>query len=411
MKKHPLRSAGAYCAALWLGLTTLGAAAAPQYDPGASATEIRLGNIAPYSGPASSFSVASKTEAAYFRMINEQGGINGRKITFISYDDGALPPKAVEQTRKLVESDNVLLVFQSLGTASNSAIQPYLNGKKVPQLFVGTGATRFGDPKKFPWSMNWPPSYEIEGYIYAKYILETHGSAKVAVLYQNDDFGKDILRGLKEGLGTQSAAKIVAQEPYEVSDPTVDSRVLALKASGADVVVNAATPKFAAQAIRKMSDIGWSPVHLVTSVANSVGSVMTPAGLANSKGILSASYMKDPTDVTWASDAAQKEWEGFLQKYYPDADRTNNMTVYGYLAAQLMVQVLKQSGDNLTRRNIMDQAASIKDLKLGMLLPGISLNTSPTNFSPVNQMQMMRFDSTRWQMFGPVISATETAKK
>lgn len=409
--KYSLAPAAVHVAALWIGLASFAASAAPQYDNGASATEVRIGNIAPYSGPASSFSVASKTEAAYFKMINEQGGINGRKITFITYDDGFMPPKAVEQARRLIESDNALLIFQSLGTASNAAIQPYLNGKKVPQLFVGSGATRFGDAKKFPWTMNWPPNYETEGRIYARYISENHATAKIAVLYQNDDFGKDILKGLKAGLGDQAASRIVAQEPYEVSDPTVDSRILAMKATGADVVVNAATPKFAAQAIRKMSDIGWSPVHLVTSVANSVGSVMAPAGLDISKGILSASYMKDPTDATWASDAAQKEWESFLQKYYPDADRTNNMTVYGYLAAQLMVQVLKQSGDNLTRKNIMDQAANIKDLKLGMLLPGISLNTSATNFSPVNQMQMMRFDGARWQMFGPVLSASDTAKK
>jgi len=393
--------------ALCLGFCVASVGAQEKYDPGASATEIRIGNIAPYSGPASSFSVASKTEAAYFRMINDQGGINGRKINFISYDDGYLPPKAVEQARRLVENDNVLLIFQSLGTASNAAAQRYLNGKKVPQLFVGTGASRFGDPEKSPWSMNWPPNYRTEGRIYANYILENHPSAKIAILYQNDDFGKDILQGLKDGLGDK-AGQIVAQEPYELSDPTVDSRVLAIKASGADVVVDASTPKFTAQSIRKMSDLGWSPIHLVTSVANSVGSVLEPAGLDNSKGLLSASYMKDPTDPTWDSDAAQQEWDAFLKKYYPEADKTNNMTVYGYLAAQLMVQVLKQCGDDLTRENVMRQAANVKNLELGMLLPGITITTSQTDYSPVDQMQMMRFDGERWQMFGPVISANQS---
>lgn len=397
--------------ALAVSATAITVHAAPQYDSGASASEIRIGNTAPYSGPASAYSIMAKIESAYFKMINDQGGVNGRKITFISYDDGFLPPKAVEQTRRLVESDNVLLVFQSLGTAANMATFPYLNAKKVPQLFVGTGASRFGDPQKAPWAMNWTPNYQTEGRIYGRYILQNHPAAKIAVLYQNDDFGKDLLKGLRDGLGANAAARIVAQEPYELSDPTVDSRILSLKASSADIVVNAATPKFAAQAIRKMADIGWSPVQLLASISISVGSVLTPAGLTNSKGVLSASYIKDPTDPTWASDPALKEWEGFLQKYYPEADRTDSNVVQAYLVSQLMVQVLKQSGDNLTRKNVMDQAANVTDLKLGMLLPGISVNTSPTNFSPISQMQMMRFDGSRWQMFGPVIAAGEAGSK
>jgi len=409
--KHPIRAAVRCLGAFGLSLSAFAVSAAPQYDPGASATEIRIGNTAPYSGPASAYSVMAKVEAAYFKMINDQGGINGRKITFISYDDGFLPPKAVEQTRKLVESDNVLLVFQSMGTAANTAIQPYLNSKKIPQLFAGTGAGRFGDPKRAPWATNWTPNYQTEGRIYGTYILENHPSAKIGVLYQNDDFGKDILKGLKEGLGSHGVGQIVAQVPYELSDPTVDSRVLALKASGADVVVNAATPKFAAQVIRKMADIGWAPIHVLSGISISVGSVLTPAGLDNSKGILSASYVKDPTDTTWASDPALTEWEAFLQKYYPEADRADNNVVQAYMVSQLMVQVLKQCGDNLTRENIMAQAANLKDFELGMLLPGITVNTSATNYSPINQMQMMRFDGERWRMFGPVISAGDVSSK
>jgi branched-chain amino acid transport system substrate-binding protein len=377
----------------------------PQPASAQGVAEIKVGNISPYSGPASAFSVVSKTEAAYFRKINEEGGVNGRKINFISYDDGYSPPKAVEQARKLVESDEVLMVFQSLGTPSNSAIQRYMNAKKVPQLFVGSGAARFGDPEHFPWTMNWPPNYVSEGKIYARYILDQHPRGKIAVLYQNDDFGKDIRKGLKDGLGDAAKSMIVAEASYDVSDTTVDSPIVKMKASGADIFMNVATPKFAAQAIRKIAELDWRPMHLITTVSNAVGSVLDPAGLQNSKGILSTAYMKDPTDSSWKDDPALAEWDSFMRKYYPDGDRTNSLTVYGYLAAQLMVQVLKQCGDELTRENVMRQAASLKDFEMGMLLPDIRINTGPKDYAPVEQMQMMRFTGEKWERFGPILAA------
>lgn len=397
---HFIRSTVIATAALFgLVLTSSGPSSAQ------GAAEIKIGNIAPYSGSASAFSVVSRTEAAYFRKINEEGGINGRKIDFISYDDGYSPPKAVEQARKLVESDEVLLIFQPLGTPSNSAIQRYMNAKKVPQLFVGSGAARFGDPQQFPWTMNWPPNYVSEGRIYARYILEHHPRGKIAVLYQNDDFGKDILKGLKDGLGEAAKSMIVAEGAYDVSDTTVDSPIVKMKASGADIFMNVATPKFAAQAIRRIAELDWKPVHLITTVSNAVGSVLEPAGLQNAKGILSSAYMKDPTDSAWKDDPALKEWDAFMRKYYPDGDRTNSLTVYGYLAAQLMVQVLKQCGDELTRENVMRQAANIRDFEMGLLLPGIRVNTGPADYAPVEQMQMMRFTGERWERFGPILAA------
>jgi branched-chain amino acid transport system substrate-binding protein len=396
---------GCLMASIVLGLAVVTgnpAAAQKKYDSGASDTEIKVGNINPYSGPASAYGLFGKTIAAYFNKVNAEGGINGRKINFISYDDAYSPPKAVEQARKLVESDEVLFIFQSLGTPSNTAIQKYMNTKKVPQLFVATGATKWGDPKNFPWTMGWQPSYQAEGRIYAKYLIEHHPNAKIGILYQNDDYGKDYVKGLKDGLGGK--LQIVSEQPYETSDPTVDSQIINLKASGADVFFNVTTPKFAAQAIKKAAEIGWKPVHLLNNVSQSVGSVLKPAGLDNSTGILSSYYLKDANDPQWKDDAGYKDWLAFMNKYFPDGDKTSSFTVYGYTVTQTLVQVLKQCGDNLTRENVMKQAASLKDLELGMLLPGIKINTSATDFFPIEQLQMQRFTGERWEAIGPVVS-------
>jgi branched-chain amino acid transport system substrate-binding protein len=390
--------------ALGLALGTMPATAQKKYDTGASDTEIKIGNINPYSGPASAYGLIGKTIAAYFNKVNAEGGINGRKINFISYDDAYSPPKAVEQARKLVESDEVLLIFQSLGTPSNSAIQKYMNAKKVPHLFVATGATKWGDPKNFPWTMGWQPPYQSEARIYAKYLLEKFPNAKIGILYQNDDYGKDYVKGLKDGLGAKAATMIVSEQPYETSDPTVDSQIVNLKASGADVFFNVTTPKFAAQAIKKAAEIDWKPLHLLNNVSQSVGGVLKPAGLDNSKGILSSYYLKDATDPAWKDDAGYKDWLAFMGKYFPDGDKTSSFTVYGYTVAQTLVQVLKQCGDNLTRENVMKQAASLKNLELGMLLPGIKINTSASDFYPIKQMQMQRFTGERWESIGPVMS-------
>jgi len=374
-----------------------------KYDPGASDTEIKIGNIMPYSGPASAWGVVGRTETAYFEKVNAEGGINGRKITFISYDDGYSPPKTVEQARKLVESDGVLLIFNSLGTPTNTAIQKYLNNRKVPQLFVATGAAKWNDPKHFPWTMGLQASYEQEGQIYARYLLSNHPSGKIGILYQNDDYGKDYVKGIKDGL--TGRMPIVAELPYETQDSTVDSHIVSLKASGADVFYNVTSPKFAAQAIRKAAEVGWRPVHLLNSVSGSIGAVLKPAGLENSKGILSAASVKDQTDPIWFNDAGYKAWASFLDKYYPSADRTNSYVVGGYNAAQALVHVLKQCGDDLTRENVMRQAASLKDLELDMLLPGITVNTGPNDYAPIKQMQMRRFTGEHWELFVPIITA------
>jgi branched-chain amino acid transport system substrate-binding protein len=378
------------------------AIAEKKYDPGASDSEIKIGNTNPYSGPASAYGTIGKTIAAYFNKVNAEGGINGRKINFISYDDGYSPPKTVEQARKLVESDEVLFLFQTLGTPPNSAIQKYMNSKKVPQLFVATGATKWGDPKNFPWTMGWQPTYQAEGHIYAKYLLEHHPNGKIGILYQNDDYGKDYVKGLKDGLNGK--LQIVSELPYETTDPTVDSQIVNLKASGADIFFNVTTPKFAAQAIKKAAEIGWKPVHLLNNVSQSVGAVLKPAGLENSKGIYSSYYLKDPTDPQWKDDPAYKDWAAFMEKYYPEGDRTSSFPVYGYAVTQSLVGVLKQCGDDLTRANIMKQAASLKDQQIGMLLPGITINTSPTDFYPIKQMQMQEFNGERWVPIGPILS-------
>jgi branched-chain amino acid transport system substrate-binding protein len=378
------------------------AAAQKKYDPGASDSEIKIGNTNPYSGPASAYGLIGKTIAAYFNKVNAEGGVNGRKINFITYDDSYSPPKTVEQVRKLVESDEVLFVFQTLGTPSNTAIHRYMNQKKVPQLFVATGATKWGDPQNFPWTMGWQPNYQSEGRIYAQYILQNHPNAKVGILYQNDDYGKDYVKGLKDGLGGK--VQIVSEQPYETTDPTVDSQIINLKASGADVFFNVTTPKFAAQAIRKAGEIGWKPVHFLNNVSNSVGSVLKPAGLEHAKGIISTNYLKDPTDTTWKNDQGYKDWLAFMDKYFPDGDKTSSFTVYGYTVGQTLVQVLKQCGNDLTRENVMKQAANLKNLELPMLLPGVKINTSEKDFFPIEQMQLTRFNGESWDLFGPVMS-------
>jgi branched-chain amino acid transport system substrate-binding protein len=397
---------GAFSAALAiLAATGSGALAQKKYDIGATDTEIKIGNIMPYSGPASAYGVIGKTEEAYFRKVNAEGGINGRKINFVSYDDAYSPPKTVEQARKLVESDEVLFIFNSLGTAMNSAIQKYMNTKKIPQLFVATGATKWNDPKEFPWTMGWQPNYQSETIIYAKYILKEKPDAKIAVLYQNDDYGRDYLKGLKDGLGAKAASMIVAEESYEPSEPTVDTHIVKLRSTNADVFINVASPKFAAQAIRKLAEIGWKPLHFLNNVSASIGGVITPAGQENAQDIISSAYLKDPTDPQWKNDAGMKAWNEFLDKYFPEANRTDASVIYGYSVSQTLVHVLKQCGDNLTRENIMKQAASITDLELGGLLPGVKVNTSATDFAPLSQLQLMRFKGNTWERFGEILSA------
>jgi branched-chain amino acid transport system substrate-binding protein len=391
-------------AAFAVAVAAAPATAQKKYDTGASDTEIKIGNTNPYSGPASAYGTIGKTIDAYFKKVNAEGGINGRKINFISYDDGYSPPKTVEQVRKLVESDEVLAIFQPLGTPPNTAIQKYMNSKKVPQLFVATGATKWGDPKNYPWTIGWQPNYQSESRIYAKYLLEKHPNGKIAILYQNDDYGKDYLKGFKDGLGDKAKTMIVSELPYETTDPTVDSQIVTMKASGADVFFNVTTPKFAAQAIKKAAEIGWKPVHVLNQVSSSVGAVLKPAGVENSVGILTTGYLKDQTDPQWKDDAGFKAFMAFMDKYYPEGDKTSSFTGYGYSVAQTLVQTLKQCGDNLTRENVMKQAANLKDLKLDMLLPGITINTSPTDFYPIEQNQMMKFDGTKWETFGPIMS-------
>ena len=360
----------------------------------------------PYSGPASGYSAIGKSQAAYFAMINDQGGINGRKINFISRDDSYSPPKTVEQVRKLVEEDQVLLLFQTLGTPPNLAIRSYLNDNKVPQLFVATGADQLNDPKHYPWTMGWQPSYSTESRIYARYILKNLPDAKIAVLYQNDDFGKDYVNGLRAGLGDKAGKMIVATQSYETTDPTVDSQVVALQSSGADTMVTLATPKFAAQSIRKIYDIGWKPNHFLTSVSNSVGTVMKTAGLEKGVGIISTAFAKDPTDPQWAETPEYKEWLAFMKKYNSSANLGDVQGGIGYTNAQLLVAVLKACGNDLTRENIMKQAANLHDVKMPMLLPGIVLSTSADDFAPIKQMQLEKFDGMTWKLFGDVISAS-----
>ena len=379
-------------------------ARAKEYGPGVTDTEIKIGNTVPYSGPASSYGTIGKAQTAYYKMLNEKGGINGRKINFISYDDAYTPPKTVEQARKLVEQDEVLLIESPLGTPTNSAIWQYMNQKKVPQLFVATGATKWNDPEHHPWTMGWQPNYQSEGRIYAAYILQNKPDGKIGVLYQNDDFGKDYLKGLKDGLGDKAAKMIINEGPYETTDPTVDSQIVGMKAAGCDVFVNTGIPKFAAQAIRKAAEIEWKPLHILSSVGNSVGAALKPAGLENAKGIISDFYLKDPTDPAWKDDQGLKDWLAFMTKYYPDGDKTDVGNVVGYSLAQTMTQALTQCGDNLTRANVMKEAANLKDFVLPMVLPGIKLNTTPKDFAPIKQVQMAKFSGERWELFGSLLN-------
>ena len=386
-------------------LATQAAIAQKKYDTGASDTEIKIGNVEAYSGPVSAYGVIGKTEDAYFKMVNDQGGINGRKINFISYDDGYSPPKTVEQIRKLIESDEVFLVFNALGTPTQTAVQKYHNTKKVPQLFIASGASKWNDPKEFPWTMGFQPSYRVEARIFAKYILKSKPDAKVAVFYQNDDFGKDYVAGLKEVFGDKTSSILIAEESYETTEPSIDSHIVKLKGTGADVLVNISTPKFAAQAIKKMAEMEWKPMHVMTDVSISIGAVMKPAGFENCEGILSALYIKDASDPQWKDDVGMKKFMTFIDKYMPGANVADANLVYGYAAAQTMVQVLKQAGDDLTRENVMKQAASLKDFVPDTLLPGIKINTSPTDFGPIEQLQMMQFKNGQWVLFGDIISA------
>ena len=393
---------GAGVAGIAAALISGTAIAQKKYDTGANDKEIKLGNIMPYSGPASAYGTIGKAIGAYFDKVNAEGGVNGRKIKFISLDDGYNPAKTVEQARKLVEEEEVLLVFNPLGTPPNSAIHKYMNQKKVPQLFVATGASLWNDPKNFPWTMGWQPNYQTEGRIYATHMIRNKPDGKIAILYQNDDSGRDYLKGFKDGLGDK-VKQIVAELTYEVTDPTVDSQILKLKSSNADVFFHMATPKFAAMGIRKAHDIGWKPLQYLVNVSASVGSVLTPAGLDKSVGIISTQYLKDPTDKAWENDPAMIKWTAFMKKYYPEGSLTDASNLYGYAVAQTLVQTLKQCGDNLTRENVMRQAANLKDLELDVALPGIKINTSPTDFAPIESEQLIRFDGKQWVRFGEVI--------
>jgi len=380
------------------------AMAQKHYDPGATDTEIKIGQTMPYSGSGSVYGTIGKTEMAYFKMINDQGGINGRKINLISLDDGYAPPRTVEQVRRLVEEDQVLFTFQILGTAHNTAIQKYMNAKKVPQLFISTGATKWGDPQHFPWTMGWLPPYQHEAHMYAKYVVQNKPNAKIAILYQNDDYGKDYLKGFKDGLGDKTSKMIVAEVSYEATDPSIDSQIVSLQASGADVFFDIAIPKFAAQAIRKSYDTGWRPLHIINNVSSSIAATLQPAGLEKSVGLISSAYLKDPTDPAWKDDKAMKDYVSFMKKYYPEGNPDDTINLYGYSAAYTLVQVLKQCGDELTRENVMRQAANLKDFEVPVLLPGIKINTSPTDFYPIKQVQLMRFDGKTWVRFGELMS-------
>jgi len=387
------------------GLLALAGAAAAQTVVGVTATEIKIGNTNPYSGPASAYGTIGKAIGAYFKKVNDEGGINGRKINYISYDDQYSPPKTVEMVRKLVEQDQVAFLFQTLGTPSNSAIHKYMNEKKVPQLFVATGATKWNDPTHFPWTMGYQPNYQTEGRVYASYILKNVPDAKVGILYQNDDYGKDYLKGFEDGLGDAAKKLIVMKQSYEVTDPTIDSQIVNLKNSGANVFFNITIPKFAVQAIKKTNDIGWKPLHFLNNVSSSLGTVLKPAGLEASKGLITALYMKEITDPQWKNDKGFTEWMAFMKKYYPEGALDDQFNAYGYSAAMLMVQVLKQCGNDLSRENIMRQAANLKNVEQPLLLPGIKVNTSPTDFAPIEQEQLAKFDGERWALFGDMFDA------
>jgi branched-chain amino acid transport system substrate-binding protein len=400
------RRLAAFSTAIILFAASGSALAQKKYDTGADDSEIKIGQTVPFSGPYSVYAGIGKTEASYLKMINDQGGINGRKLNLIQYDDAYSPPKTVEQVRKLVEGDEVLFTFQLIGSAANAAVQKYLNSKKVPQLLASTGASRFADPKNYPWTIALNPNYQSEGRIYAKYILANHPNAKIGILYQNDDMGRDYVAGLKTGLGEKASSMIVGEVSYEVADPTVDSQVVTLKSTGADLFFDASTPKFAAQAIRKLAEIGWTPVHILDINASPISATLKPAGLDISKGIISTNYGKDPNDPQWKDDPGVKAYFAFMEKYYPEGDKLNTVNVYGYSAAELLVYILRQCGDDLTRENIMRQATNIKGYVASLALPGMSVNTSATDYRINKQMQMMRFNGERWDLFGSIIEDT-----
>jgi branched-chain amino acid transport system substrate-binding protein len=376
--------------------------------PGVTATELKIGNTAAYSGPASAYGIIARTEAAVFKMINDQGGVGGRKIVYDSLDDGYSPPKTVDQVRRLVEEDQVAFIFATIGTPPNTAIFRYTNGKGVPLIFLGSGANKWGDPQHFPWVMGWQPSYRTEAQIYTRYILKEKPDAKIAILYQNDDFGKDYPAGVRDVLGNDFDTRVLKVVSYETTDATIDSQAVALQASGANVLITAATPKFAAQTIRKIADLGWKPLHFMTNVSISVGSVITPAGPENATGMISAAYLKDPTDPSWKDDPGMNQWRAFMGKYMPDADMTDAGTVFGYGVTMGLWQVLKQCGTDLSRTNIMKQAANLHDVEIPVLLPGIKVNTSPTNFHPIRQMQLTRWTGQHFELFGQVLAGEAT---
>jgi branched-chain amino acid transport system substrate-binding protein len=395
--------------ALAVALSASSALAQKKYDTGATDTEIKIGQTVPFSGPASAYAGIGKTQAAYLKMINDQGGINGRKLNLIQYDDAYSPPKAVEQVRKLVEGDEVLFTFQIIGTPSNAAVQKYLNGRKVPQLLASTGASRFSDPQNAPWTIAFNPNYQSEGRIYAKYILKNYPNARIGIFYQNDDLGRDYITGLKAGLGNKAAAMIVGEVSYELTDPTIDSQIVKLKSLGADLLYDASTPKFAAQAIKKVADLAWKPVHILDINASPVSATLKPAGLDISRDIVSTNYGKDPADPQWKDDAGLKAYFAFMDQYYPEGDKLNTVNTYGYSTAELLVQILRQCGDDLTRENLMRQATSLKSFVPSLALPGMSITTGPNDYRINKQMQMMKFNGERWELFGPIIEDTGPA--
>jgi branched-chain amino acid transport system substrate-binding protein len=375
--------------------------------PGVTATEIKIGNTNPYSGPASAYGTIGKALGAYFKKVNEEGGINGRKINYISYDDAYSPPKTVEMVRKLVEQDQVALLFQTLGTPTNSAIHKYMNQQKVPHIFVATGATKWNDPKNFPWTMGFQPNYQTEGHIYAQYVMKNVKDPKIGILFQNDDYGKDYVKGLKDGLGEAAKRVIVLEQSYEVTDPTIDSQIVNLKNSGANVFYNVTIPKFAVQAIKKSHDIGWKPLHLLNNVSSSLGTVLKPAGLEASKGLITALYMKEVTDPQWKNDKGFQDWQAWMKKYYPEGALDDQFNAYAYNVAIILAHTLKQCGNDLSRENIMRQAANLKNVDLPLLLPGIKVNTSPTDFAPIEQEQLAKFDGERWVVFGEMFDVSK----
>jgi ABC-type branched-subunit amino acid transport system substrate-binding protein len=398
----------AMVSALTLAVSATAAFAQKKYDTGATDTEIKIGQSVPFSGPASAYSTIAKAQAAYMKMINDQGGVNGRKINLIQYDDGYSPPKTIEQVRKLVEGDEVLFTFQLIGTPPNAAVQKYLNQKKVPQLLAGTGADRFSDPANYPWTMGFNPSYQSEGRVYAQYILQNYPNAKIAIMFQNDDLGRDYVKGLEDGLGDKAKTMIVARQSYELTEPTIDSTIVKLKDSGADLFYDISTPKFAAQAIKKVADIGWKPVHILDINATGVAEALKPAGLENSKDIISVNYTKDMYDPQWKDDAGMKKFWDFMAKYYPEGDKNSSFNGYGYSTSQMLIEVLKRCGDDLTRDNIMKVASNLPGIQLDLTLPGLTTgNTTPTNYHLNKQFQMMKFSGERWIGFGPIIDASK----